>query len=143
MLIGLVPLWGILPRWLLPMPGRSCWECYFTMVLNGRQISKLQMRELYARSLDEVRKWRIAFRPFHLPRLGSRRKRRALPASQRVSLPKLWATNAADATYCQYCGGVGEANLAPPLLCEHHFLLPHQLLLHLFHNQLQVLLVDT
>ena len=118
MLIGLVPLWGILPKVAVAYAGTFVvGNAILQWYLTGRQISKLQMRELYARSFGRGQEVaRSLFARFHLPRLGSRRKRRALPASPAgKACPSCGRTNAADATYCQYCGrGLGEANLAPP-----------------------------
>jgi len=129
MLIGLVPLWGILPKVAVAYAGTFVvGNAILQWYLTGRHVSKVQMRQLYARSFgrgQEVARSLIArfhlprlprVRGLHLPRLTSRRKQRALPASPAVkACPNCGRTNSIDAAYCQYCGReLGEIKLAPP-----------------------------
>lgn len=129
MLIGLVPVWGIVPKVAVAyagtyVVGHVVWQWYLT----GRHINNKQMRALYLQALQSGRKIAQGM-VSRLPRTDIRARlsrtdiRARLPrlrlirrkAAERFSAPSLpeltskacpfcGRPNAPDANLCQYCG---------------------------------------
>ena len=133
-LVSLVPLWGILPKVSITYAGTYVvGQVVLQWYLTGRHLSRKQIRALYSRALirgkelgrklmqrlPRLRLPRLRLprlprlrlpRP-GLPRLGLprprlvRTKRRQLqPPADMLACPECGRSNAADASYCQYCG---------------------------------------
>jgi uncharacterized protein (DUF697 family) len=105
MLIGLIPIWGIVPKVAVAYSGTYVvGHVVLQWYLTGRQITKQQMRALYTQALVNGKKlaqgmWARLPRP----RLGLRKK--ALPpALITKNCPFCMKPNAPDANFCQYCG---------------------------------------
>jgi len=129
-----VPLWGILPKVSITYAGTYVvGQVVLQWYLTGRHLSKKQIRALYSRALirgkelgrnlmhrlPRLRLPRLRLprlprlrlpRP-GLPRLGLprprlvRTKRRQLqPPADMLACLQCGRSNAADASYCQYCG---------------------------------------
>lgn len=119
-LIGLIPVWGILPKTAVAYAGTYVvGNAVLQWHLSGRRLTRQQMSQLYAqarvrgkriaqnlyRSLPRVP--RLHLPSVHAPRLPRlpRRKRKALPAPQKpLVCPACGKTSSADASFCQYCG---------------------------------------
>jgi hypothetical protein len=112
-LIGLVPLWGIVPKVAVSYAGTYVvGNAVLRWYLTGRHVTPAQIRQLYRQAFDRgkaVARALLARRP--RPRLA-RRKRVELPAPQSVqTCPVCGKVSASDARFCQYCGHTFEANL--------------------------------
>ena len=109
-LVGLVPLWGILPKTGIAYAGTYVvGHMVLQWYLTGRHISRAQMNELYHQAftrgrhlaegmLDKVPRPRLKRRQ-HPPELviqTSRTPGRVCPKCDRLNFP--------DALFCQYCG---------------------------------------
>lgn len=118
-LVGLVPVWGIVPKTAIAYAGTYViGQAILQWYLTGRHISKGQMRQIYQQALANGREIaRRFFGKLHLPRLPkiSRPKLPALPRprQRRKSgaladglqvCAKCDQLSATDAQYCQYCG---------------------------------------
>jgi len=122
-LVGLIPVWGILPKTAISYAGTYVvGNVVLQWYLTGKHLSKAQMQQIYAQALasGKVLAKNLAAklpRPrfhLHLPKLKLAlpgRKPRALPApSRRQSsrkkqvCPKCARASAPDAIFCQYCG---------------------------------------
>jgi len=130
-LIGLIPVWGIIPKTAISYAGTYVvGNVVLQWYLTGKHLSKNQMQATYkqalghgktlARSLIERLPRALLWWP-RLPRLRlparSQRSDPALPAPEKPRRPKkrqlcpnCGKTSARDASFCQYCG----ASLAPP-----------------------------
>jgi uncharacterized protein (DUF697 family) len=125
LLIGLIPVWGILPKTAVAYAGTYVvGNVVLQWHLNGRRLNRQQMSQLYAqarargkriaeslyRSLPHMPRLRLP--RIHTPRLPRlphvslpRRKPKALPAPHRPQVcTNCGKTNSADASFCQYCG---------------------------------------
>lgn len=130
-LVGLIPVWGILPKTAIAYAGTYVvGNVVLQWYLTGKHVSKKQMQQIYSQALQRGRtlarnlasrvprpRLRLPFRlprvrlpKFQLPRLGSR-KDPQLPAPQKAKRPKrsqvcptCGKTSAKDASFCQYCG---------------------------------------
>lgn len=125
-LIGLIPLWGIIPKTAIAYAGTYVvGNVVLQWYLTGKHLSKGQVQQLYARALEQGRalarslagrmpRPRLRF-PFRLPRLGLPRRRAlqepqlAAPAKPKTSkrrqvCPNCGKVSARDASFCQYCG---------------------------------------
>jgi len=124
MLIGLVPVWGIVPKVAISyagtyVVGHVIWQWYLT----GRHVSNKQMRALYMQALQSGKKIAQDMasrlpRPslkkpqLALPRITTRLPRPRLIRRKAAQLPALTTKiclfcgkpNAPDANLCQYCG---------------------------------------
>jgi uncharacterized protein (DUF697 family) len=116
MLIGLIPVWGIVPKVAVAYSGTYVvGHVVLQWYLTGRHISNQQMRALYMQALANGKKiaqsmvarlprTRIAPK---LPRLHlGRRKVAQLPALSMQTCPACGKSNAPDANLCQYCGRI-------------------------------------
>jgi len=128
-LVSLVPLWGILPKVSITYAGTYVvGQVVLQWYLTGRHLSKKQIRALYSRALTRGKELgrnlmqrmprlrlprlpRLRLPRPGLPRLGLprprlvRTKRRQLqPPADMLDCPQCGRSNAADASYCQYCG---------------------------------------
>jgi hypothetical protein len=122
-LIGFIPVWGILPKTAISYAGTYViGHGVLQWYLTGRHISKDQMRQLYAQALErgKVFAGNLLRRLPHprlpkltrprLPKISRprlpRRKPRQLPAETPAmrACPTCGKSNAADASFCQYCG---------------------------------------
>jgi len=112
-LVGLIPLWGIVPKVAISYSGTYVvGNVVLQWYLTGRHVTRQQMSQLseraYSRGLDAARNLRkrlpgrkpaveASQLPAPKPARTSRKKyRRVCPACSRQ--------NAADAAFCQYCG---------------------------------------
>ena len=105
MLIGLIPIWGIVPKVAIAYSGTYVvGHVILQWYLNGRHISTQQMRAIYWQALV-IRKniARNMLSRLRRPRL-SRRKAAQLQRSISKPCPFCGKPNAPDAHFCQYCG---------------------------------------
>jgi len=125
-LVGLIPLWGIIPKTAIAYAGTYVvGNVVLQWYLTGKHISKPQMRQLYTRAMEQGRalarilaermprpRLRLSFR---LPRLRLPRLRapadpqlpapkKSKPAKRRQVCPNCGRINSKDASFCQYCG---------------------------------------
>lgn len=114
-LVGLVPVWGILPKTAVAYAGTyAVGHTILRWYLTGRRITPQQVRELYRQALVQGRnvarnllarapRPRLSRAP--RPRLGRRRPASLpAPADPGLACPDCGRLNAADARFCQYCG---------------------------------------
>ena len=105
MLIGLIPIWGIVPKVAIAYSGTYVvGHVVLQWYLNGRHISSQQVRAIYWQALM-IRKniARNMVSRLRSPRL-SRRKAAQLQRSTLKPCPVCRKPNAPDAKFCQYCG---------------------------------------
>jgi len=107
MLIGLIPGWGIIPKGAISYAGTYVvGTTVLQWYLTGGHIPRGQVRQLYAQAYSKGNQ--LTQNLFsRRPRLGFGRRKRAAPAlipSASQSCPNCSKPNAADASYCQYCG---------------------------------------
>ncbi len=105
MLIGLIPVWGIVPKVAVAYAGTYVvGHAILQWYLTGKKITRQQMRALYAQALangKKVAKNMVSLLPH---RRGGKRKA-ALPAPLNLKACSFCQRpNAADANFCQYCG---------------------------------------
>jgi uncharacterized protein (DUF697 family) len=105
MLIGLIPIWGIVPKVAVAYSGTYVvGHVVLQWYLTGRHITKQQMRALYTQALmngKKVAQGMLSRLP--RPRLG-RRKTPQLPVLNTKICPFCMKPNTPDANFCQYCG---------------------------------------
>jgi len=105
MLIGLIPIWGIVPKVAVAYSGTYVvGHVVLQWYLTGRHITKQQMRALYTQALlngKKVAQGMLSRLP--RPRLG-RRKTLQPPMLNMKICPFCMKPNASDANFCQYCG---------------------------------------
>ncbi|MBN1149473.1 MAG: hypothetical protein JXA78_19585 [Anaerolineales bacterium] len=115
-LIGLIPVWGIIPKTAIAYSGTYVIGHFILQwYLTGRHLSRKQMQQLYksafargknvARSLiGKLPRPRLPKPQLSRPRLP-RRKRGALPAPvETQTCARCGKISSADASFCQYCG---------------------------------------
>ncbi len=115
MLIGLIPIWGIVPKVAIAYSGTYVvGHVVLQWYLNGRHISTQQMRAIYWQALM-IRKniARNMVSRLRRPRL-SRRKAAQLQRSTLKPCQFCRKPNAPDANFCQYCG----QTFQPALPCD-------------------------
>ena len=105
MLIGLVPIWGIVPKVAIAYSGTFVvGHVVLQWYLTGRKITKQQMRALYTQALlngKKIAQGLLSRLP--RPRVGWRKK--PLPPALNPKIcPFCMKPNAPDANFCQYCG---------------------------------------
>ncbi|MCC7130491.1 MAG: hypothetical protein B6D39_08680 [Anaerolineae bacterium UTCFX2] len=125
-LVGLIPLWGIIPKTAIAYAGTYVvGNVVLQWYLTGKHLSKPQMRQLYSRALEQGRalartlaarmprpRLRLSFRlPWsRRPRLSAPADpqlpapQKTKPAKRRQVCPNCGKTNSRDARFCQYCG---------------------------------------
>jgi uncharacterized protein (DUF697 family) len=113
MLIGLIPVWGIIPKVAVSYSGTYVvGHAILQWYLTGRHLSAIQMRALNTQALMNGK--RIAqnlVSRLPKPRLNLR-KPALLQAPKTKPCPFCGKSNAPDALFCQYCGQTFQA--APP-----------------------------
>ncbi|MGD0006066.1 MAG: hypothetical protein ABSE06_17770 [Anaerolineaceae bacterium] len=105
MLIGLIPIWGIVPKVAVAYSGTYVvGHVVLQWYLTGRQITKQQMRAMYTQALMSGKKTaQVMLSRLPRPRLGWRKK--PLPPALITKIcPFCMKPNAPDANFCQYCG---------------------------------------
>ena len=105
MLIGLIPIWGIVPKVAVSYSGTyAVGHVVLQWYLTRSKISREQMKAIYTQALTNGKKiaQELASR-VPRPRLG-KRKAAQLPAVNAKPCPFCGKTNAPDALFCQYCG---------------------------------------
>ena len=107
-LIGLIPVWGILPKVAVAYAGTYViGQTVLRWYLTGRHVDRQQLSILYRQAFAQGKQvaGRLAER---MPRFRLRRRKApdALPAQVETSRVCLHCarSSAADATFCQYCG---------------------------------------
>ena len=105
MLIGLIPIWGIVPKVAVAYSGTYVvGHVILQWYLTGRHITSRQMQALYTQALmngKKVAQNLVSRLP--RPRLG--RRKPAQPAALNTKpCPFCGKPNASDALFCQYCG---------------------------------------
>jgi uncharacterized protein (DUF697 family) len=105
MLIGLIPIWGILPKVAVAYSGTYVvGHVILQWYLTGRHISGRQMQALYKQALingKNIAQNMVSRLP--RPRLGGR-KPVQLKKPQSKPCPFCGKSNDGDALFCQYCG---------------------------------------
>jgi uncharacterized protein (DUF697 family) len=105
-LIGLVPVWGIVPKVAVAYSGTYVvGHVILRWYLTGRHVSPKQIRELYRQSFQQgkaIARALVARAP--RPRLSRRRPAALPPPAPGQVCPNCGKTSAADASFCQYCG---------------------------------------
>jgi uncharacterized protein (DUF697 family) len=109
-LIGLIPVWGIIPKTAIAYAGTFVvGNVVLQWYLTGKQVSGKQMQQLYAQAREHGKSLasnllRRLPRPrlhFHLPK----RPARLLPAPRKAQVcAHCGKTSSKDASFCQYCG---------------------------------------
>ncbi len=108
-LIGLIPVWGIIPKVAVAYSGTYVvGYAVLQWYLTGRHITRKQLNDLYQQAFAQGSKVANSLLK-NLPRSRLKGKERAaLPEpkkSKRSSIcPKCGKKNAGDARFCQYCG---------------------------------------
>ena len=105
MLIGLIPIWGIVPKVAIAYSGTYIvGHVILQWYLNGRHISTQQVRAIYWQAL--VIRNNIARNMLSRLRRPRLSRRKAAQLQRSVSKPCSFCRkpNAPDAHYCQYCG---------------------------------------
>jgi uncharacterized protein (DUF697 family) len=105
MLIGLIPIWGILPKVAVAYSGTYVvGHVVLQWYQTGRHITKQQMRALYTQALINGKKIAQGMLS-RLPRPRIRqRKTLQTPVLKMKICPFCMKPNAPDARFCQYCG---------------------------------------
>lgn len=111
-LIGLIPAWGIIPKVAVSYAGTYVvGNVVLQWYLTGRHVTRAQMRQLYAQAFargkllagNMAKKLPRPKKPASKPRQIKPKK---LPAGKGVkTCPACGKGSAADAVFCQYCGG--------------------------------------
>jgi uncharacterized protein (DUF697 family) len=109
-LIGLIPIWGIIPKTGIAYAGTYVvGNVVLQWYLTGKHISGKQMQQLYAQARERGKSLAGSLlRRIPHPRLQFRlpkRPARLLPAPRKAQLcASCGKTSAKDASFCQYCG---------------------------------------
>ena len=109
-LVGLIPIWGILPKTAIAYAGTFVvGNVVLQWYLTGKQVSGKQMAQLYALAHERGKNMaRNLLSRIPHPRLQLRlpkRQSRALPSPRKAHVcPSCGKTSAKDASFCQYCG---------------------------------------
>ena len=103
MLIGLIPVWGIVPKVAVAYSGTYVvGQVVLQWYLTGRHITKQQMKDIYTNGLLKGKKTAQRMLAW-LPR-PRKRKTALLPSPTQKNCPFCHKPNAFDAKFCQYCG---------------------------------------
>lgn len=112
-LVGLIPVWGILPKVAVSYAGTYVvGHAILQWYLTGRHLSASQMRELYRRAFI---RGKTAVRPLLKKRSESKERQPRLPKSRKKALPaggkgkncpQCGQSNILEANFCQNCGFV-------------------------------------
>lgn len=116
-LVGLIPLWGIIPKTGVAYAGTYVvGNAVLSWYLTGKHISKIQMQQIYSQALE---KSKAVLQKLPVPRLPKSKKsktERLLPAPKSAKpkpvktsrrkhkCPSCGKISARDALFCQYCG---------------------------------------
>jgi Predicted GTPases len=113
MLIGLIPIWGIVPKVAVAYSGTYVvGHVVLQWYLTGRKITKQQMGALYTNALLNGKKMaQSMLARLPRPRLGLRKKPLP-PALITKNCPFCMKPNAPDANFCQYCGQTFQPKLS-------------------------------
>jgi uncharacterized protein (DUF697 family) len=108
-LVGLIPLWGIIPKVAVAYSGTYVvGHTVLQWYLTGRHITRSQMQQLYARAYQKGKEsaQRLRQKVRRSPRqVEAGKPKPALPArSKPGKCPNCGKRNASDALFCQYCG---------------------------------------
>ncbi len=105
MLIGLVPVWGIVPKVAVSYSGTyAVGHVVLQWYLTRRKLNRQQMRAIYTQALTNGKKIAQDMGArLPRPRIG-RKKAAQIPAPNSKPCPFCGKTNAPDALFCQYCG---------------------------------------
>ena len=105
MLIGLIPIWGIVPKVAVAYSGTYVvGHVVLQWYLTGRHITKQQMNAIYKNGLMKGKKTAQRMLSW-LPRPHFGRPKKALPPTPTQKIcPHCHKPNAPDANFCQYCG---------------------------------------
>jgi len=122
-LVGLIPLWGIIPKTGVAYAGTYVvGHAVLQWYLTGKHVSKKQMQQIYLQALE---KSKAVFKKLPVPRLPKLKKiktERLLPAPKPVKrkpvkvsrrkniCPSCGKKNSKKALYCQYCGAAFETD---------------------------------
>ncbi len=105
-LIGLIPVWGIVPKTAIAYAGTFVvGNVVLQWYLTGKQVSRTQMQQLYAQARERGKSLASnLLRRMPRPRLP-KRPARLLPAPRKAQVcANCGKTSAKDASFCQYCG---------------------------------------
>jgi hypothetical protein len=112
-LVGLVPLWGLLPKVAVSYAGTYVvGHAVLQWYLTGRHLSAGQMRHLYQQAFA---RGKHAARRLINRRTDKKKSRPAIPSNKKFHLPARVSTqdcpvcgkaSSRDANFCQYCGHV-------------------------------------
>ncbi|MCI0519505.1 MAG: zinc ribbon domain-containing protein, partial [Chloroflexi bacterium] len=105
-LVGLIPAWGILPKVAVAYAGTYVvGHVVYRWYLTGRHVNAAQMRQLYQQAFARG-KGLAQNLAAKLPRPRRKAKKtEALPATAQRTCAQCGKVSAADAQFCQYCGG--------------------------------------
>jgi uncharacterized protein (DUF697 family) len=112
-LVGLIPLWGIVPKVAISYSGTYVvGNVVLQWYLTGRHVTGEQMKQLYlrayARGLEAADRLRRKApgrkKTSETPQLAAPKPKRPTRKAGRQTCPVCSRQSAADATFCQYCG---------------------------------------
>jgi len=105
-LVGLVPVWGILPKTAISYAGTYVvGTVILQWYLTGRHLSRRQLGQVYAQALERGKSVaRSLVGKFPHPRLPKRKQHLLAAPKVRQACMSCGQESAADASFCQYCG---------------------------------------
>ena len=114
-LIGLIPVWGIVPKTAVAYAGTyAVGEAVLAWYITGRQVTKEQLRRLYRKAFASGKNLAKSLASKAAPsrlKLFKRKTKNALSAGGKTNnkpCPACGKNNQPDARFCQYCGRVLE-----------------------------------
>jgi uncharacterized protein (DUF697 family) len=122
-LVGLIPLWGIIPKTGVSYAGTYVvGHAVLQWYLTGKHISKNQMQQIYSQALEKSKAAlsklpipRLQMPRLQMPKSKKSKSEKLLPAPKpekttrrKQKCPSCGKTSARDARFCQYCGATFE-----------------------------------
>lgn len=105
-LIGLVPVWGIIPKVAVAYSGTYVvGQAIYQWYLTGKHLTRKQIQGMYRQAFQQGKEVARTLRS-KLPSRGGQKTRRPILGRRRTgqSCPNCGKTSSVDASFCQYCG---------------------------------------